>query len=68
MPPAGTPVFAAFITVTGPVYVEVTSVYAGFSVMVPEGVEGQSYVVLTMSNTSVSDDNTLAGPAIIEIE
>ncbi|KIH87048.1 hypothetical protein SPBR_05176 [Sporothrix brasiliensis 5110] len=68
MPPAGTPVFAAFITVTGPICVEITSVYAGFSVTVPEGVEGQSYVVLTMSNTSVSDDNTLAGPAIIEIE
>lgn len=68
MPSDGTPVYAAFITVTGPVYVEVTSVTAGFEVMVPEGVAGQSYVVLTSSNESVSDDTTLAGPAIIEIE
>lgn len=62
-----TPVYAAFITVTGPVYVTITSVSGGYQVEVPTGIAGQSYVVLTSSNESVTDDNTLAGPAIIEI-
>jgi len=58
---------AAFITVTGPVFQSATPCDGGYTVMVPAGVTGQSYAVLTSSNTTVTDDNTLAGPAIIEI-
>ncbi|KAL9004011.1 MAG: hypothetical protein Q9188_003152 [Gyalolechia gomerana] len=66
-------IFAAFITVTGPVFTEATPVDGGFSLTVPtaaEGnapVKGQSYVVLTGCNTTVTDDTVAAGPAILEI-
>lgn len=60
--------YAAFITVTGPIFANTESTGNGnFVVTVPEGINGQSYVVLTSSNESVTDDNTIAGPAIIEI-
>ncbi|KAJ5751912.1 ferritin-like domain-containing protein [Penicillium odoratum] len=60
-------VYAAFITVTGPVWASVTPSEGGYTVTIPQGVEGQSYVVLTSSNDNVSDDDILAGPAILEI-
>ncbi|KAJ5261081.1 ferritin-like domain-containing protein [Penicillium angulare] len=60
-------VYAAFITVTGPIWAIVTPSDAGYSVTIPRGVAGQSYVVLTSSNDKVSDDNIIAGPAILEI-
>ncbi|KAJ6447030.1 2-methylisocitrate lyase, mitochondrial [Purpureocillium lavendulum] len=62
----GQKVYAAFIAVTGPTFVEATPVQGGFSVKIPEGFAGQSYVVLTGCNDSVSDDTVAAGPAIIE--
>ena len=62
-----TPVYAAFITATGPIYVDATAVSGGFSLAVPEGVNGQSYVVLTGCKDAVSDDTVAAGPAIVEI-
>jgi len=64
---ASGPVYAAFITVTGPVWVTVRPVKGGYSVTIPQGIEGQSYVVLTSSNDNVSDDDILAGPAILEV-
>lgn len=60
-------VYAAFITVTGPVFVNVTVVNGGYEVVVPKGVAGQSYLVLTSCNTAASDDTILAGPAVVEI-
>ena len=60
-------VYAAFITVTGPVWAPVTPSDGGYSVTIPNGVEGQSYVVLTSSNDKISDDNIVAGPAILEV-
>ncbi|KAJ5157649.1 uncharacterized protein N7482_008749 [Penicillium canariense] len=61
-------VFAAFITVTGPVWAPLNSSGDGkFTVTIPSGVSGQSYVVLTQGNTQATDDNILAGPAIIEV-
>jgi hypothetical protein len=60
-------IYAAFITVVGPIFVDVKIVGSELEVVVPEGVNGQSYVVLTSSNTEVTDDNTIAGPGIIEI-
>ncbi|KAJ5261082.1 hypothetical protein N7478_011677 [Penicillium angulare] len=59
---------AAFITVTGPVYAPLKSTGNNqFIVTIPEGVEGQSYIVLTSSMSGVSDDNIVAGPAIVEV-
>lgn len=60
-------VYAAFITVTGPIWATVTPSNGGYSVTIPSGVEGQSYVVLTSSNDKVSDSNIIAGPAILEV-
>ncbi|KAL8737739.1 MAG: hypothetical protein Q9181_001396 [Wetmoreana brouardii] len=67
------PIYAAFITVTGPVFTEATPVDGGFSLTVPTAPEGtapiagQSYVVLTGCNTTVTDDTVAAGPAVLEI-
>jgi len=60
-------VYGAFITVTGPIFVDATAVDGGFEVEVPEGIAGQSYVVLTSCNTAATDDTIVAGPAIVEI-
>ncbi|KAJ5204233.1 uncharacterized protein N7498_005112 [Penicillium cinerascens] len=60
--------YAAFITVTGPVWAPLT--YKGdktFSVTIPQGVAGQSYVVITKGKKHVTDDNIVAGPAIVEV-
>ena len=61
------PIYAAFITVTGPIYVDATPISGGFSIVVPAGVNGQSYVVLTGCSDSVTDNTISAGPAIVEI-
>lgn len=63
----GQKVYAAFIAVTGPTFVEAMPVDGGFTVEIPEGFAGQTYVVLTSCNTAVSDDTVAAGPAIIEV-
>lgn len=63
----GAKVYAAFIAVTGPTFVEAHPVDGGFSVTIPEGFAGQTYVVLTGCNESVTDDTVAAGPAIIEV-
>lgn len=61
-------VHAAFITVTGPVWAPLKSMGNGkFTVTIPKGIMGQSYVVLTEGNQQATDDNILAGPAIIEV-
>ena len=38
-----------------------------FTVTVPSGIAGQSYVVLTQGNKMATDDNIVAGPAILEV-
>ncbi|KAL4944382.1 ferritin-like domain-containing protein [Aspergillus oleicola] len=61
-------VHAAFITVTGPVWADVTPGDRGeFTVTIPKGVMGQSYVVLTNGVKNANDDSIVAGPAIIEV-
>ncbi|KAJ5548484.1 hypothetical protein N7513_005718 [Penicillium frequentans] len=61
-------IYAAFITVTGPVWATLESTGAGeYTVVVPEGVAGQSYVVLTKGNKQATDDNIVAGPAVVEV-
>ena len=72
------PIYAAFITVAGPVFVNATAVSnsavdgggfvdGGFTLQVPSGIAGQSYVVLTGCNSTVTDDTVAAGPAIVEV-
>ena len=34
---------------------------------IPEGVSGQTYVVLSKSSTDFSDEHIIAGPAILEV-
>lgn len=40
---------------------------SSYEIQVPEGVDGQSYVVLTACKDRVSDETVIAGPAIVEI-
>ena len=61
------PIYAAFIAVTGPTFVQAVPVNGGFSVTIPKGFAGQTYVVLTGCNESVTDDTVAAGPALIEV-
>lgn len=65
--PEGGKVYAAFIAVTGPTFVEATAVDGGFTAQIPDGFAGQTYVVLTSCKEAVTDDTVAAGPAIIEI-
>jgi len=65
--PNGGKIYAAFIAVTGPTFVEATPVDGGFTVVVPKGFAGQTYAVLTACNDRVDDDSVAAGPAIIPI-
>ncbi|KAF8864598.1 hypothetical protein BDZ45DRAFT_581911, partial [Acephala macrosclerotiorum] len=62
-----TPIYAAFITVTEPIYADAVACEDGFTTVVLEGVNGQSYVVLTACKDSVTDDTVAAGPAIVEV-
>lgn len=60
--------YAAFITVTGPIWAPLTFMDNGkFTVTIPKGVAGQNYVVLTKGNTQATDDNIAASSAIIEV-
>jgi len=60
-------VYAAFIVFTGPIFVDAVPVEGGYTVTVPEGVAGQSYVVLTSCENIATDDTIVAGPAIVEV-
>ena len=59
--------YGAFISITGPVFVELTAEANVFKVEVPAGIAGQSYFVLCHCNETVSDDTIVAGPVIIEV-
>lgn len=61
------PMYFAFLTVTGPLIGIATPVAGGFQIVVPEGINGQSYVVLTGCEEDINDDTIAAGPAIVEI-
>ena len=63
----GGSLFASFVTVTGPVAVEVTAIQGGFTAVVPPGVTGQSYLVMTACKDKVTDATVAAGPLIIEV-
>ena len=60
-------VYAAFLTLNGPKIVKTTKTDAGYQAEIPEGLAGQVYMVLVNNASTVSDEATLAGPAIIEV-
>ncbi|KAG0638738.1 hypothetical protein HOY80DRAFT_1022984 [Tuber brumale] len=63
----------AFLTLAGPIFVDAVFVdghedaFGRFEVVVPAGVNGQSYAVLVNGKVKVSDETTVAGPVIVEI-
>jgi len=57
--------YAAFVSAVGTKFVPFTS---GQKVTIPEGILGQSFLILTNTNTSVADSATVAGPAMIFVE
>ncbi|OCK75682.1 hypothetical protein K432DRAFT_429248 [Lepidopterella palustris CBS 459.81] len=62
------PIYAAWISVTGPTFVPATLLGNNkIQTTVPEGFHGQSYLVITSCNDSVSDDTVTAGPALVEV-
>jgi len=67
---AGTTPYAAFIGASGPIFVQTTphGDMLNWDVVIPAGVYGQTYVLLTGCNSTVSDDTVTAGPTIVEIQ
>ncbi|KAA6414942.1 MAG: hypothetical protein FRX48_01693 [Lasallia pustulata] len=65
---SSTPIYAVFFSglMKLPVQVCVTGQDYKISTL-PAGISGQVYVVLSTSNTDFSDDNIIAGPAILEV-
>lgn len=63
-------VYAQFISVTGPVAATICAHNgADFTITIPDGAPaGQSYMVLTNTPDAPTDDNTVAGPAIVAIQ
>lgn len=59
---------AWFITSTGPVSAPISGSHTSYQVTVPKGAQcGQEYLVLTKDTSKPTDDNIVAGPAIVEI-
>jgi len=62
--------WAAFVTAAGPVFAELAAQGDGvhFQVTVPaSGVLGQSYLLLTNCNTTVTDNTVVADPTYLEV-
>lgn len=59
----------AFITANGPVWADLVVKKDGmnFRVTIPEGVNGQSYVLLSNCDGVVTDDSVVAGPTLLEV-
>lgn len=74
---AGAHLYAAFVSANGPVFATLEAGSAGtaeaaavghaFRVTVPEGVNGQSYLLLSNCNETVSDRTVVAGPTFVEV-
>ncbi len=58
--------YAAFASVKGPIFSPVTRFDGEFTTKVPEGVNEQSYVMLTSCKERADDETLVAGPAIAE--
>lgn len=62
-----TQLYAAFITVTGPIFTQAEYENGAYEVTIPLGVAGQVYAVLTTNHDMVADSNIVAGPALMEV-
>lgn len=62
--PSQQPLWMAFFGAPELVFVKVTN----NKVVVPPGIVGISYAVVTSSNTEVTDDNVIAGPAQFDVQ
>ncbi|KAF2160845.1 hypothetical protein M409DRAFT_70158 [Zasmidium cellare ATCC 36951] len=59
---------AYFITSNGPVAAQLQGSGTDYTVVIPDGVQaGQEYLVLTKDSSAPSDDNIVAGPAVVQI-
>lgn len=63
------PLWAGWASVTGPIIVSAGVIEGGkkIQVQVPQNVTGQSYVLLTKSQSAVTDDTIVAGPGVVEV-
>jgi len=60
---------AFFITILGPVEATITGSGKNYEVVIPTGVQaGQEYLVLTSGSDAPTDDNIVAGPAVVMIQ
>lgn len=57
--------YAAFVDTLGAKFVPISGTSG--SITIPEGITGQSYLVLTKDNKGTKDANTVAGPAIVNV-
>lgn len=57
--------YAAFITATGAEYISISG--NSGELTIPEGITGQSYLILTKDKSSTKDSNTVAGPAVLYV-
>ncbi|KAL7007989.1 hypothetical protein EMMF5_002638 [Cystobasidiomycetes sp. EMM_F5] len=60
-------VYAVFVDTTAPQYQQIDYSSGTATVTIPNGIKGQSYLVLTNSNKAFNDAATVAGPAIVFI-
>ena len=60
---------AAFMTAGGPVWANLKVKKDGmsFQVTVPKGISGQSYLLLSNCDGTVTDDTVVAGPTLLEV-
>ena len=67
-PIVGKDVTGAFLGLQSPVFFDVVDDgNGGWKGSVPDGLSGQSYVVLNEGKEGVTDGSVLAGPAIVEV-
>jgi len=57
----------AFVTPNGPVWFDVKAVSGGWEMTVPNGITGQSYLLLNSGKKDISDLSVLAGPTYLEV-
>lgn len=64
----GCPIFAAFFSGLQPFIVPVHTVGQDYMVeQLPQGISGQTYVVLTKDPAKATDETIIAGPAVLEV-
>jgi hypothetical protein len=60
------PLYAVFITGSGPVSSRINHNGGKYTAAIPEGLQGYNYLIVSGDATSVADEHTIAGPAVLE--